>query len=375
MRCTARQLNRATLQRQLLLVREPLEIAEAVRRIVAIQAQHPASPYVALWNRVEGFDPAGLDAAFAEHTVVKASLMRITLHAVHRDDYAPMHAAMQPTLRAARLHDRRFKVSGLTSDDVDRLLPAIAAFTKEPRLGSDMEAWLQQEHGIDPKPVWWALRSFAPLWHAVTDPMWSFGLRPHFTAAQDYEPADAEESLPALVRRYLEGFGPASVADIGQFALVQRPRIRAALEALADELERHDGPAGEELFDVAGAPVPAEDVPAPPRLLAMWDSILLAYADRSRVLPEAYRKTVIRNNGDVLPALLVDGYVAGVWRPADLGGIEVTAFRPLPARTWTEISNEAAALSAFVADRDPRVYRRYDRWWDKLPAGDTRVLP
>lgn len=373
MRLTARQLNRATLHRQLLLQREPLDAAEAVRRIVAIQAQSPASPYLALWNRVADFDAADLDAAFAGHVVVKATLMRITLHAVHRDDYPAMHAAMQPTLRASRLHDARFKVSGMSHEEVDELLHALVEFAGTPRLGADLETWLRDERGIDPKPVWWAVRSFAPLWHAVTDPVWSFGLRPHFTAVPDYQAGDSEACLPALVRRYLEGFGPASVPDIGQFALVQRPRIRAALAALGDEVERHVGPAGEELFDVVGGPRPAEDVPAPPRLLPMWDSTLLAYADRARVIPEEYRKVVIRTNGDVLPALVVDGYVAGVWRPAE-GGIEVTAFHDLPASAWDGIAQEAAALVTFLADREPNVYGRYRRWWDRLPAGDTRVL-
>ena len=79
MRMTARGLNRATLGRQLLLRRESLDIAEAVRRAVALQAQHPASPYLALWNRLIDFDPADLDAAFAGGTVVKANQVRMTI--------------------------------------------------------------------------------------------------------------------------------------------------------------------------------------------------------------------------------------------------------------------------------------------------------
>src|SRR5579872_2670224 len=101
MRITARGLNRSTLTRQLLLQREPLGVAEAVRRVVALQAQYPASPYLALWNRIRAFDPAGLDAAFTGHEVVKATLMRITLHAVHAGDYRAFREAMEPTLRAA----------------------------------------------------------------------------------------------------------------------------------------------------------------------------------------------------------------------------------------------------------------------------------
>src|SRR5919107_6041316 len=117
MQLTARQLNRATLARQLLLRREPLDVVEAVHRIVALQAQEPASPYIALWNRVADFDPANLDHAFADHSVVKATLMRITLHAVDAADYPAFHEAMQRTLRAARLNDARFKQAGLSSED------------------------------------------------------------------------------------------------------------------------------------------------------------------------------------------------------------------------------------------------------------------
>ena len=101
MSLTARQLNRATLDRQLLLRREPVEVAEAVRRVVALQAQAAASPYLALWNRLADFDPAALDAAFADRAVVKATLMRITLHVVQAADYPDFYAAMLPMLRAS----------------------------------------------------------------------------------------------------------------------------------------------------------------------------------------------------------------------------------------------------------------------------------
>jgi hypothetical protein len=106
----------------------------------------------------------------------------------------------------------------------------------------------------------------------------------------------------------------------------------------------------------------------------MWDSVLLAYADRSRIIPPDYRRLVIHQNGDVLPTLLVDGFVAGVWRPV-AGGIEATAFQRLDREAWTGLATEARALVAFLADRDPAVYRRYAHWWAKLPQGEVRVLP
>jgi hypothetical protein len=182
------------------------------------------------------------------------------------------------------------------------------------------------------------------------------------------------DSLQRLVRRYLEGFGPASVADVAQFAMIPRSVARATVESVAEDVVRVEGPGGSDLFDVAGASVPDEDVPAPPRLLGMWDSVLLAYADRSRLVPPDYRRLIIRQNGDVLPTLLVDGYVAGVWRPVD-GAIEATAFQPIADEAWRGLTDEARGLIAFLADRDPAVYRRYNHWWAKLPASEVRLLP
>ncbi len=156
--------------------------------------------------------------------------------------------------------------------------------------------------------------------------------------------------------------------------MVRRTDARTALAELAGRLERLTGPAGEELFDLPGSLRPDAATPAPPRLMAMWDSVLLAYADRGRVLPAAYRRIVIRANGDVLPTLLVDGYVAGVWRPV-AGGIEATAFHPLPEESWEGLAAEARSLVAFLADREPEVYRRYGHWWGHLPDATVRLLP
>jgi hypothetical protein len=378
MAVTARQLTRATLDRQMLLRREPVGVAEAVRRVVALQAQEPASPYVALWSRVAGFDPSDLDAAFAAATVVKATLMRITLHAVHADDRAALHTAVQPSLRGARLGDRRFTSTGLTSDEADALVPAVLAFAAEPRTNAEVEEWLTAHHGVPAKGVWWALRSYAPLRHAPTGGPWTFGRRPaYLAAAHGIAPSDREVCdtyLQTLVRRYLEGLGPATIADVAQFAMVQRARVKAAVAAMGDSLTRLDGPDGTVLYDVPGAVVPDDDTPAPPRFMAMWDTTLLAYADRSRVVPPEYRRLVTRSNGDVLPTLLVDGQVAGVWRPVD-DGVEATAFHRLDRRTWDGLEEEAAALLPLLAEREPRAYRRYDRWWADLPAAEIRVLP
>ncbi|MEV8629441.1 winged helix DNA-binding domain-containing protein [Streptomyces sp. NBC_01268] len=377
MKITARELNRATLGRQLLLARAPLGVAEGVRRVVALQAQHPGSPYLALWNRLVGLDPAEVDGVFARREVVKATLMRITLHAVHAGDYRMFREALQQTLYGSRL-GFRFAETGLTPADGEELVPGLLAFAEEPRTVAELRGWLAERVGAErAEGAWWGLRAYAPLHHHPTGGPWSFGLRPSYVTSGGPPVTGREpsaEALRGLVRRYLEGFGPASVADVAQFAMVRRTPIRRALKDLDAELDHLEAPDGTALFDVPGAPRPPGDTPAPPRLLPMWDSVLLAYADRSRVIPPEYRRVVIRVNGDVLPTLLVDGYVAGVWRPVE-GGIEATAFHELPAPTWEALAEEARTLTALLTARDPWLYRRYANWWAKLPEGRVRVLP
>lgn len=375
MRLTARQLNRATLGRQLLLGRASLSVVDGVRRVVAIQAQEAASPYLALWNRLSGFDPIDLDRAFADRSIVKATLIRITLHAVHAADYPAFHAAMVGSLRGSRLSDARFAASRMTIAEVDAVLPDLLAFLAEARTPVEIEAFFEERLGERRERLWWAFRTFAPLLHVPTGGPWSFGTRASFVAAPATLGTDhGDASVQHLVRRYLEGFGPASVQDVGQATILRRPLIRAALQALGGQVVTLDGPDGSILFDMPDGLLPSEDAVAPPRLMAMWDSILLAYADRSRVIPPEYRRRVIHQNGDVLPTLLVDGHVAGVWRPVE-GGIEATAFHRLSREVWHGLEEEAQALVGFLADRDPTVYRRYRHWWTTLSGAQVRILP
>ncbi|MEU1510853.1 winged helix DNA-binding domain-containing protein [Streptomyces sp. NPDC005811] len=377
---TPGELNRATLARQLLLRREALAVPDAVHRVVALQAQHPASPYLALWNRVAGFRPDDLDEAFAAGTVVKATLMRITLHAVHAVDHRAFRGAMQQTLYASRL-GARFAVSGLTPADAERIVPDLLEFTRRQRTTAEIRTWLAENLGPEHQDAaWWGLKAYAPLLHAPAGRPWSFGVRASFVAAPPGPPLTGRtpepDALRALILRYLAAFGPATVADIAQFAMVQRAPIRDAVRGLDDgRLVLLTDAGGGTLYDVPGAPRPPADTPAPPRLLGMWDSILLAYADRSRVIPPEYRRLVTRVNGDVLPTLLVDGRAAGVWR-STAAGVEASAFHPLPAEVWEALSAEARSLTALLSGRgDPDVYSRHTHWWAKLPpAAETRLL-
>jgi hypothetical protein len=364
---SARQLALATLDRQFLLDRRRIDVAEAVRRVCALQAQAPASPYLALWNRVQDFVPEDLDAAFADRRIVKATLMRITLHAVHAEDYEPYRAAMLSTLRAVRLYDRRFTATGLAPADADARLPELGRFLERPRTGAEVQAEMTGRFGEHAHRVWWALRTYAPAHHAPTGGPWSFTHPNAYlasSAAAETEPHEAAAGVRRLLLAYLRAFGPASARDFARFTLLTRPVIMQAVHELGDRLVTPAGPGRAALFDLADATVPAEDTQAPPRLLPMWDSTLLAHAGAGRLVPEEYRPLVVRRNGDTLPCLLVDGQVAGVWRAGD-DGLELTAFHKLGKAAWQGLRGEAERLSVLLADRDPAVYRRYGHWWHK----------
>lgn len=376
---TARDLNRATLARQLLLERVDLAPEEAVARLVCLQGQAPASPYLALWNRLTDIQPADLDALFAERKLVRATLLRMTLHIAHQADHPVFLQAMQPTLRA-RLGDDRFRSSGLSVGELDAAVEELLAHAEEPRTAAQLQDWLATRFGADAAAgALWAVRHIAPLLrHTAPDVPWSFSTsRATYVASgarpTPDDPAVSDEALGSLLLRYLGAFGPATIADAAQFAMVQRTRVRRALGDLESAVVRREGPGGEVLFDLPDAELPGGDRPAPARLLGMWDNVLLAYADRSRLVPPEYRRVITRNNGDQLPTVLVDGYAAGVWRAVD-DGVEITAFHPLEDSDWAELAGEARRLIPFLAEREPLVYRRYGHWWPKLPPGEVRVL-
>ena len=337
----------------------------ATERIGGLQAQEPASPYIGLWSRLAGFEAAALDRAIRERRLVKAGLFRGTLHLVSADDYVRLHPAIRVTLRglAARDQFRNAEV-----DDVDSLVDAAMAFASEPRdnaaMHDELEA-LSAAEGRTSADVWWRLRREGAFLRSPSDVAWSFGRRPAYVAAGAWlggRPfADEDVSLEHLVRRYLGAFGPATVGDLRAWSHVSAARLRPVIARLADLIECRDD-AGRTLLDLADAPRPPADTPAPPRFLPMWDGALLGHDDRSRILPDAFRKAVISRNGDVLPTLLVDGLVAGLWWVEPDGARTRVAMEPfgrLSKAVRTALDDEADRLRAFYEPIEPRVFARY----------------
>jgi hypothetical protein len=369
---SALELNRATLARQMLLKRERLDPVAAIERLVALQAQEPASPYIALWTRVSGFRAEALDRAFHERRVVKGTLMRVTLHAASAHDYAHFWPAVAPSLRLWR---QRILGRLKLEVDLDELADRALAFASEPRSGAELRGHLPPLGGAGPtgqQDAFWAVRPHVPFVMAPGEIPWSFGRRPMFVAARSWlsgSLAAEEAGLDHLVRRYLRGFGPATIGDISQFTAIERSRLKPALERLGPELRFFRDERKRLLYDLPDAPLPTARTRPPVRFLPMWDSVLLAYEDRGRILPEAHRRRVIQKNGDFLPTFLVDGHVAGLWRSEVSAegrtSIRWEPFEKLAPGVEDRLAREAARLAAFVQPLEPAVYKRYATTWMK----------
>ncbi len=337
---TLRELNRTTLLRQLLLRRERLSAVRAIERVGGLQAQWAPSPYMALWARLEGFERRSLERAVLHGSVVKALLMRATMHLVSARDYPFFDA----TVREARTLGR---VRGMKRPP-RRLVEKLLAFTREePRTRTE----LMNALGFHPRTTEYdELRTYswvvalARLEQLPESALYDFRGSPRYRP-MEHELPPPGDAAAYLIKRYLTAFGPASRADVSQWSGVPIRDLVPGLEALRLRMFRDEQ--GRELLDVPRAPLAAGDEPAPPRLLPRWDELLLAHKDRTRVLPDEFRKTVIQRNGDVRQAFLVDGFAAGLWH-RDGERIVLEPFEPLPRGARRELDAEARRLAAWL---------------------------
>lgn len=305
--------------------------------MAGLQAQEPRAPYIGLWTRLHDFDRDRLTRALHDRRVVKATLMRGTLHLVSARDYdelAPALLAMIETL--ARRHRPGIR-------DVQDLARRALAFADRPRSNDALRTLVG---GGD---EWALVRAHAPFIRAPTGPIWAFGPRVAFVSAEAWlgaSPGPDHERRVGLLRRYLAAFGPASLQDAAAWSGLTVAALRPAAEALAPRLRRLRDERGRELLDLRGAPLPAGDTRAPPRLLPPFDNAILSHADRTRIVSDEHRRILIRG-GLVDPVFLVDGFVAGRWR-LQAGGVALEPFVRLPRTTERALRREGELLAAFL---------------------------
>ena len=341
---TLRELNRTTLLRQLLLERARLGATAAVTRLAGLQAQWAPSPYIALWSRLAGFRREQLERALTRGHVLKATLMRATLHLVSAADYPYLQAGVRDAVIAIRTR-------GVEPPPDEAVGRAVALATSQGRVTRrELLRILGHDKPLsasgDPTPqrrLQWLL-ALAHLEQAPEAALWS---PPRVTPFRRVELplADPATGRVRLVRRYLAAFGPASRTDLGTWSRVPLRDLDPALESL--RLRRFLGEDGRELLDLPRAPLAEPDVPAPVRFLPRWDSLLLAHDRRDRVMRDDLRRIMIAPNGDVANTFLVDGFVAGRWT-FDGGRVRLDPLEPLPLRVRRDVEDEARRVEAFV---------------------------
>jgi hypothetical protein len=338
---TRRELNRAVLARQLLLERSPAALPRALERIAGIQAQYAPSMYVGLWSRLADCERYALTRALERRSVVQATLMRSTIHLVSADDYWPLALAVRTARREQWIRATRGRVKAPEMAAAARRMRSRLADGPMRRkeidelLGRDrsqaLGLWLNLVR-VPPSGTWERRRADL------------YGLAEAWIEPTDVSPAAA---LEHLVRRYLGGFGPATAAEIGNWAGLTPKAVQPALKRL--ELRRFRAEDGAELLDLPRAPLPAPDTPAPVRFLPTWDATLLVHARRAAILPEEHRPKIFHTkNPQSTPVFLIDGEVAGTWRH-EAGTVRLEPFGRLAAATRRALDSEAERLAAFHA--------------------------
>lgn len=339
---TQRALNRALLARQLLLERSSLSIEDAVERVGGLQTQYAPSGYVGLWTRLAGFGRDDLTAALEDRRVVQATLMRVTIHIVSRNEFWRYALGVRQARRDLALRNLP-RVTGKTERDLvdgaERMRAALADGPKTVKELGDIGTGFVGNLGL-----WVDLVRVPP------SGTWERRRADRLALADDWvgscDVSEAEGSTH-LVRAYLRAFGPASWRDIASWSGVPISVVKQAGAGLT--LVEYRDEDGQVLVDLPDAPLPDPGTPAPVRFLPHWDANLLVHARRTGLLSEACRPRIfsIRKPFSV-GTYLVDGVVSGAWSLKD-GRIELDPFEELSTSDGRVVEREREALEAFHA--------------------------
>ena len=358
---TTRELNRATLARQMLLARESMPATKAVARLVAMQAQLARPPFVGLWTRLDRFTRDQLIRAVLKKDVVRATSLRGTIHLMTAADFVAFRGAIQPALTKGMQVILRKRLDTFDSDRV--MTMARAFFGKAPATFDAFRIHLKKSFPKDDeRAMAYAVRMQLPMVQVPCDAAWGYDAAADFALADDW----LGKSIPVcdtpattLVTRYLAAYGPATIADAQTWSGLAG--LRDTFEALRPSLVTFRDEKKRELFDLPDAPRPAGDVVAPVRFLPEFDTLMLAHADRRRFIADAHRPKLTSKNLQVAAVFLVDGMAAGTWkveRKRKTATLVLQSFGPLTKKAVAVLEVEGDALLRFVEeDAAERVVR------------------
>jgi hypothetical protein len=352
-----RALNRATLQRQWLLERQDRSALEAIEHLVGMQAQSPLAPYVGLWSRLAGFRTDELASLLENRSAVRGSMMRATIHLMSRRDFLGIRPLVQPCMDREIYQNQTYGRHRLDGLDMEAVLKAgHALMATGPQTAVQLrEALGPQWPDREPPALAHAVRCLLPTIQVPPRGVWGKGGNPAMSTADLWlgSPLDPSPSIDAMVLRYLNAFGPASVADVQAWSGLTK--LVEVVDRLRPQLRTYtDLESGRELFDVLGNELPDPDVPAPIRFLPEYDNLLLSHADRNRMIDDAQRSRLLVRETLTRGAVLYDGRVCAMWKVQQQGKksatLEVEPITRLTARARSSVEAEGRLLLTFVAD-------------------------
>jgi hypothetical protein len=334
----------------------------ATEHLVGLQAQNPWSPYHGLHARLRDFDPATLSDAMERREAVRMVLMRGTIHLVSARDAAALRPVIQPVLDR-ELFSTRTWGPGVAGVDLGPILAFARELVEaEPRSMQELRAAIEQRWPeLDAGSLAYAARNQLPTIQATPRGLWrrSGGVR--LTTLHAWTGLDvAEDSSPdAMLLRYLRAFGPASVGDASSWSRLTG--LREPFERLRPQLRTFRDERGRELFDVEDAPILSGDEPSTVRFLPDYDNALLSHQDRSRIVPPLEWPEL--GDNITAPVFLVDGFVAGIWKPHGKGRTTSIVMRPLVAIEAGDRASIEAEASALLALIEPEADAGRIAWW------------
>ncbi|HEY9313384.1 winged helix DNA-binding domain-containing protein [Williamsia sp.] len=350
-----RQWNRTLLQRQHLLERVDEDVLDVLDRCVGLQSQDPRVAFFGLWSRITDFDPADLDDLMTGREVVRMALLRSTVFLMDSEDARWVRPLAQASMDGEMRNNHVKHLAG--ADPVE-----VAAQGRELLSGTELsvkalkEALSQRWPDAEAGSLVTVVRCLVPLVQVPPRGTWEGSATTTYSLYDDWcgpgeSAVTGDEAVKDLIRLYLRGFGPSTIKGLQSWAGMTR--LRPVVEAMeADwELGKLTGPDGEELFDIEGMALADESLSAPARLVAPFDNIVVSQGtDRRRVVDDEIFPKLVTPNGRSPGFVLVDGRVAGTWKPVKAGKkttIDIDYLVKVSASGKREVEAERERLTAF----------------------------